>query len=77
MSNGKIRMIVALWWAVYGAGAFLTAAYYDQHIYTPCRAAELSDPVRIPMFSNCGATPFIGMVWPGYWAWRGALAVTK
>lgn len=63
-----------LFWMTYATGGFLTAAHYDQHVYQPCYdAAKKANTV----WHDCGVPPVVGIVWPGYWAWRGALHVTK
>jgi hypothetical protein len=81
MSSAKLGAIVVACVAVYTAGWLLTAAYFDQHIYRPCYAAErakqAADPNAVTLFSDCGVPPIVGMVWPLYWAWRGALHVTR
>lgn len=69
-------MIVLFLIATYVAGGFLTAAHYDQHVYRPCYDRYREDPLKSSLM-DCGIPPFVGFVWPGYWAWRGALAVTR
>jgi hypothetical protein len=79
MQRDTLVVFAAL--AIYLAGAFLTAAHYDQHVSEPCYAvvqkARLDDPTKIILFSDCGVPPLVGMAWPAYWAWRGALHVTR
>lgn len=67
----KVIVLVA---TVYLSGAFLTAAYYEQRVYEPCIEKMKTDWDR---YTSCGQSAFVGYFWPAYWAWRGALIVTK
>jgi len=66
-----------VFWLLYTAGGFLTAAYNYQHVYEPCWEAEQAKPVAERRMSSCDVPPFVGMFWPAYWAWQGAKAVTR
>lgn len=61
--------------ALYASGGFLTAARYEQKIYRPCYEATKTDLTKSAL--DCGIPPFVGMVWPLYWAWHASLYVTR
>ncbi len=67
--------------AIYVSGAFLTSAYVyniskcNEHPHH--RAWEAAGKKGTPKDVCDGQSLMAGVWWPGYWAWKGSLALTK
>ena len=77
-SARHVALLIVLW-GLYISGGFLTAAHYhNRFVASYCeRQAGGLGPTSVQPNCSPPRADLRGLVWPAYWAWKGALWVTR